>query len=55
MQQYMIEGVAVMIEASGGGGQQCLHLRQQDLIGGDRNNQRNEERENKREKQREGR
>ena len=54
MQQYTIEGVVVMIEASGGGGRQCLHRWQQDLVGGGRNNQRNEERENEREKEREG-
>ena len=55
MQQYTIEGVVVMIEASGGGGRQCLHRWQQDLVGGGRNNQRNEERENEREKETEGR
>ena len=54
MQQNAIEGVAVMIEASGGGGRQCLHFRQQDLVGEGRNNQMNEERENEREKEREG-
>ena len=55
MQQNAIEGVAVMIEASGGGGRQCLHLRQQDLVGEGCNNQMNKERENEREKEREGR
>ena len=53
-QQYIIENVAVIIEGSGGGGRQCLHLRQQDLAGGGRNDQRNEERENEREKEMEG-
>ena len=55
MQQYTIEAVAVIIEASEGGGRQCLHLRQQDLVGGGRNDQMNEERGNEREKEREGR
>ena len=52
MQQYTIEEVAVMIEASRGGGRQCLHLRQQDLVGGGHNNQRKKEKENEREKER---